>query len=671
MISINDLTLSFGTTQIINNLNWHIKDGKKIGLVGPNGAGKTTLLEIITGSITPDKGEISIPSSTVIGYLPQQFSLNDSDVSLIEETLKVFNDIRNLQHQHERLLRDLAQFTDENEPKYRAVLKKIERVHDQLNTLESDTINKRAEKMLMGLGFTVDDMNRPLGTFSGGWRMRVELAKLLLQEPDFLFLDEPTNHLDIESISWLEDYLNSFTGSVIVVSHDKYFLDRMTEVTAELSGGRITEYQGNYSKYLQLRMRNLEIQKSAFDNQQRQIKQYERFIERFRYKNTKAKQVQSRIKMLDKMEKVDDIESDKSVSFRFNNIKRSGKNVLELSSFSKSYGTTKIFDNTGMINVYRGDKIALIGKNGIGKSTLIRMINGTETFEGQRKIGHEVDLTYFAQNQAEELASENTIIDELLSAADSKVSNETDIRTILGNFLFSGDDVFKPIRVLSGGEKSRVALAKTLLSPKNFLILDEPTNHLDIQSRNVLIEALQSYDGTFILVSHDRHFIDCISNKIWYIENYMVMEYPGNYSEFRYHIEHTNSGVYVDHNEQRSNIPASEQDTSQTLKSQKRLDAEKRNNAYKELKEKGIKEFNNWDLLTKNQLVNAISDLENLIERKEAEKQELEKLLENEETYKDIDYSKQVAFDLSSLNSDISMLYNKWADITKAHEKMH
>ena len=391
--------------------------------------------------------------------------------------------------------------------------------------------------MLMGLGFEVHDLDSPLESFSGGWRMRVELAKLLLKKPDFLFLDEPTNHLDIESIKWLENYLKSFEGCVIVVSHDKYFLDRMTEITAELINGKITEYTGNYSKYLELRSKNIEIQKSAFQNQQRQIKQYERFIERFRYKNTKARQVQSRIKMLDKLERVEEIESEKTVNFRFENTKRSGKNVLAISVFSKSYGTNAVFKDSPPLNILRGDKIALVGKNGIGKSTLIRIINGSETLEGNTKFGHEVELTYFAQNQSEFLNPENTILEELMNCADSKISNETDIRSILGSFLFNGDDVFKKINVLSGGEKSRVALAITLLSPKNFLVLDEPTNHLDIQSRNVLIEALQKYNGTFIVVSHDRSFIDNICNKIWYIENRRVSEYPGNYSDFQYHLE--------------------------------------------------------------------------------------------------------------------------------------
>jgi len=668
MITIKDLNLSFGANKILSDLNWHIKDGKKIGLVGPNGAGKTTLLDIITGSITPDKGKISVPSNSVIGYLPQQFEIHNNEISLLEETLTVFKDIKRLEHEHDFLLNELSKFSDEKDSEYKLVLKKLDRAQNELKTQDSETINKRAEKMLMGLGFSVHDLKSPLTSFSGGWRMRVELAKLLLQKPNFLFLDEPTNHLDIESIKWLENYLKSFGGSVIVVSHDRYFLDRMTEVTAELSNGAITEYQGNYSKYLQLRSRKIDMQKSAFENQKRQIKQYERFIERFRYKNTKARQVQSRIKMLDKLERVEDTESEKTVNFRFNNTKRSGKNVLGISAFSKSYGSNIVFNDSEPLYILRGDKIALVGKNGIGKSTLIRIINGSEAFDGQQKLGHEVELTYFAQNQTETLNPEHTIFDELINSTDSRISNETDIRTILGNFLFSEDDVFKKIKVLSGGEKSRVALAKTLLSPKNFLVLDEPTNHLDIQSRNVLIEALQSYDGTFIVVSHDRNFIDNISNKVWYIENAKVFEYPGNYSEFQYHLENKTKIIKSGGNQGNTGVLKTTNNVIPDQKNRKRLDAEKRNKSFSELKEKGIKNFEDWNLLTKNQLNNIINKLEKDVEKKEYRKKELEKLLEKEDTFKDIDYSNKLASELSGLDSEILILYKKWTEISKAAE---
>jgi len=668
MITIKDLNLSFGSNKILSDLNWHIKNGKKIGLVGPNGAGKTTLLEIITGSISPDKGKISVPSNSVIGYLPQQFEIHNNEISLLEETLTVFKEIKQLQNQHDFLLNEMSKFSDEKNSEYKLLLKKLDRNQNELNTQDSETINKRAEKMLMGLGFSVPDLKSPLTSFSGGWRMRVELAKLLLQKPNFLFLDEPTNHLDIESIEWLENYLKSFGGSVIVVSHDRYFLDRMTEVTAELSNGAITEYQGNYSKYLQLRSRKIDMQKSAFENQQRQIKQYERFIERFRYKNTKARQVQSRIKMLDKLDRIEDTESEKTVNFRFNNTKRSGKNVLGISAFSKSYGSNVVFNDCDPLYISRGDKIALVGKNGIGKSTLIRIINGSEAFDGQQKLGHEVELTYFAQNQTETLNPEHTIFDELINSTDSRISNETDIRTILGNFLFSKDDVFKKIKVLSGGEKSRVALAKTLLSPKNFLVLDEPTNHLDIQSRNVLIEALQSYDGTFIVVSHDRNFIDNISNKVWYIENAKVFEYPGNYSEFQYHLENKTKIIKSGDNQRNTGVIKTTNNVIPDQKNRKRLDAEKRNKSFSELKEKGIKNFEDWNLLTKNQLNNIINKLEKDVEEKEYRRKELEKLLEKEETFKDIEYSNKLASELSSLDSEIVILYKKWTEISKAAE---
>ena len=497
MIQLNNITLSFGSRDLFKNLDWHVKDGKRIGLFGPNGVGKTTLLNILAGVYKPDNGSVVVPPSYVIGYLPQEVQEADTGKTVLEEALSVFKEVLDLEKESETIATELRRFTVHESSEYKKTLSRLDAIHNELKTRDSHKLKHQTEKLLLGLGFEVADLNKQLNTFSGGWRMRVALAKLLLQNPNVLLLDEPTNHLDIESIDWLEEYLKQYKGSVILVSHDQYFLDRMVTTIAELSMGQITEYAGNYSSYVKERQSRLEIQKSAYDNQQRKIKETERFIERFRYKNTKAKQVQSRVKMLEKLERIALPESNEAaIKFKFPEPLQSGKVVVELSEFSKSYqnkdgSELEVFHKVRPLNIYRGDKIALIGKNGAGKSTLARMLLGTEPFEGTRKLGHNVELTYFAQHQAEALDPKNTIIEELKSAGHTQ--NETDIRTLLGAFLFREDDVFKPVSVLSGGEKSRIALAKTLLSPKNFMILDEPTNHLDIESREVLIDSLKDY----------------------------------------------------------------------------------------------------------------------------------------------------------------------------------
>ncbi len=668
MITIKDINISFGSKKILNNLNWHIKTGKKIGLVGSNGAGKTTLLELITGSVIQDTGELSVPSLLSIGYLPQEFHLKTTDRKLLDETLSVFKEIKELESESEQLLEDISNVKDGDEQNFKNLSIKLDKVQAELKARDSDTVKTRGEKMLMGLGFNVSDLSKPLSTFSFGWRMRVEIAKILIVKPQILLLDEPTNHLDIESIAWLEGYLKSFEGTVLLVSHDKYFLDRMTEITAEIYNGKITEYKGNYSSYLEQRQSRMENQQSAYENQKRLISQYERFIERFRYKNTKARQVQSRIKMLDKMERIDPLESEHTVNFKFPETKRSGRSVFNLSSFSKSFDEeTIVFEDAGPLLIERGDKIGLIGKNGIGKSTLIRIIADKEQFNGIKDFGHDVDVAYFAQNQAETLNTENTILEELQKSVDSNVHNETELRTILGAFLFSGDDVYKKIKVLSGGEKSRVALAKTLLSPKNFLILDEPTNHLDIQSRNVLMEALNQYSGTYLLVSHDRYFLDQVCNKIWYIEEKNVHEYPGNYSEYLYFKESNsnNSGL----SKQLETKILKNDDKMPLSKSRRREQAEKRNTYFKKFKEVSIEDFKDWQYLTKNQLSNAIIEIENIIEKEEIHKREIEELLNKKDTYNNIDKSNELSTELHKTDSKLAVLYDKWNDVTNILEQ--
>jgi ATP-binding cassette subfamily F protein 3 len=406
----------------------------------------------------------------------------------------------------------------------------LAKLQEDFERLDGYTIQSRTEEILEGLGFSTDDLHRPLKLFSGGWRMRVMLAKLLLQKPALLLLDEPTNHLDLPSIEWVEKYIHDYEGSIVVVSHDRYFLDRTIDNIAEVSGAKITLYPGNYSFYMEEKALRNEIQKGAFENQQAQIRQTERFIERFKAKASKARQVQSRVKALDKIDIIDDVIDEKAkVNFKFNFGTEPGRFILFLEHISKAFGEKVILKNTSA-TINRGDKIALIGANGKGKSTLLRIISGTEQIDGDRRTGHNVIESFFAQHQLESLTVENTLIDELKATGTTKT--EMELRSVLGCFLFSGEEVFKKIKVLSGGEKSRVALAKVLISEANFLLLDEPTNHLDMQSVNILIQALQQYEGTYVVVSHDRYFVTNIANKIWYIEDHEIKEYPGTFDEY-------------------------------------------------------------------------------------------------------------------------------------------
>lgn len=667
MIQLKDITLSFGSREIFKNLSWHIKDGKRIGLFGPNGVGKTTLLNMLSGLYTPDSGALMVPPSYVIGYLPQEVEETNTDRTVLEEALSVFKEVLDLESESESIAEELNRISDHDSLEYTKTLTRLDAIHNELRTRDSHTIKHQTEKLLLGLGFEVDGLTKPLNTYSGGWRMRVALAKLLLQNPNILLLDEPTNHLDIESIDWLEEYLKRFQGTVILVSHDQYFLNRMVTTIAELSMGQITEYAGNYSSYIQERQSRLEIQQSAYDNQQRMIKDTERFIERFRYKNTKAKQVQSRVKMLEKLDRIEPPDSNEvSIKFKFPEPKQSGKTVVELSEFSKSYKNNdrselEVFRKVRPLNISRGDKIALIGKNGAGKSTLARMLLGTEPFDGTRKLGHNVELTYFAQHQADSLNPKNTIIEELKSAGHTQ--NDTEVRTLLGAFLFKADDVFKPVSVLSGGEKSRIALAKTLLSPKNFMILDEPTNHLDIQSRNVLIDSLKSYNGTFVVVSHDRHFLDEVANKIWYAEEKGLVTYPGTFSEFHYHQTKREKLIPASHNgydePARNHVEVIEK---QTLN--KREQAERRNRLYKELVERGIENMDNWQELSKKQLEAALVNLETKIHSYEDKKIELENFMADPSNFSDQSSAEELSNEYSDVAENLQKSYDRWDQVT-------
>lgn len=509
------------------NASLHIKPNQKIGLIGLNGTGKSTLLRIINGEYQPDGGTLSKSGDVSIGFLNQDLLSYQTDDSILSVAMQAFERQNQLQKRIDELLHQME--TDYSDD----LIDKLGKAQEEFEALDGYSVQSKAEEIMEGLGFSTDDLQKPLRTFSGGWRMRVMLAKLLLQKPSLLMMDEPTNHLDLPSIQWVEKYIQTYEGAVIVVSHDREFLDNVVDVTVEVSGAKLNYYPGNYSFYLEEKALRNEIQKGAYENQQAKIRQTERFIERFKAKATKAKQAQSRVKMLEKMELVDAvIDENARVNFKFQFSTQPGRHILHLDNITKHYGPKRILTHAD-VRLERGDKVALIGANGRGKSTLLRIISGSEPLnDGRRTLGHNVSFSFYAQHQLESLSVEDTLLDELKHANPTKTEGE--LRGVLGCFLFSNDEVFKKIKVLSGGEKSRVALAKVLLSQANFLLLDEPTNHLDMQSVNILIQALEQYEGTYVVVSHDRFFVSQIANKIWYIEDEQIKEYPGTYDEYEW-----------------------------------------------------------------------------------------------------------------------------------------
>ncbi len=526
MISISNISYFIGGRALYQNASMFIKPDDKIGLIGLNGRGKSTLLKLIDGEMKLDEGSISKAKDCTIGFLNQDLLSFQSEDAIVTVAMEAFKDAVDTQRQIEKVLHKLeTEYSDE-------LVDKLTKLQEKFEHLDGYTMQAKAEEVLEGIGFSTSDLHRPLKEFSGGWRMRVILAKLLLEKPSLLMLDEPTNHLDLPSIEWVENYLRNYEGAVIVVSHDRQFIDNVATKTVDVTQQQLVTYEGNYSYYLREKEQREEIQQNAFDNQQAKIRQAERFIERFKAKASKARQVQSRVKAMDRMDLIEEVVDDTAaVNFKFKFKQPSGRHVVTLKDLSKAYGTQQILKHTNAV-IERGDKIALIGANGKGKSTLLRILSGNEPVDGERTIGYNVIQGFYAQHQLEALHVENEILDELKQAGSGKTEQE--LRGILGCFLFSDEDQFKKIKVLSGGEKSRVALAKTLISEANFLLLDEPTNHLDFISENILIQALEQYQGTFVVVSHNRFFISQIANKIWYIENHQIKEYPGSYDEYEY-----------------------------------------------------------------------------------------------------------------------------------------
>jgi ATP-binding cassette, subfamily F, member 3 len=640
MLQLNNISLHLGDRTLFNRISTLINLGERVGLVGPNGAGKSTLLKLIAGEMEPDEGEIVLGGNATVGYLPQDGVDPDPDNTVYSEVERSFREILEMRNEESELQEKMERMDHESEG-YKKVLNRFGELHDQLEQSRAYTLKSDIERVLMGLGFNETDIYRSTTEFSGGWLMRIALAKLLLKKPTYLLLDEPTNHLDIESLQWIEHFLETYEGTVIVVSHDLAFLDSLTKRTLSLDQGQLRDYAGNYSFYRKKYEEEKVQLRKQYENQQREIKQAEEFIERFRYKASKAKQVQSRIKQLEKIEQIELADEQDEITFRFPQPERSGLTVMELKNIVKRYGDNTVFDGIDY-RIERGEKIAVVGPNGAGKSTLIRILAGLEPqTSGDRVTGHNVTTSYFAQHQADELNPSNDALTEMLEYA--PMEGETRIRTLLGCFLFTGDDVFKKIRVLSGGEKSRLALAKMLITPANFIILDEPTNHLDMQSKEILQHALQQFEGTCMIVSHDRAFVDTIATKTLEVQPGRLKTYHGNVSFYLDQKKREEeSGNYSD---EKKEIPGSTSKYSR--KEERKTEAKKRQERAKTIRP----------------LKKRLTDLEHEIEKKEERKTEIEMMMSSTDFYDDSEKVKEISMEYDVLKNNLSDAYNKWEEI--------
>jgi ATP-binding cassette, subfamily F, member 3 len=628
MVSISNISYFIGGRALYENASMFIKPNDKIGLIGLNGRGKSTLLKIINGEYRIDEGSISKAKDCTIGFLNQDLLSYQTDDAILTVAMEAFKDAVDTQRQLEKVIHQLeTEYSEE-------LVDKLTKLQEKFEHLDGYTMQSKAEEVLEGIGFTTKDLHRPLREFSGGWRMRVMLAKLLLEKPSLLMLDEPTNHLDLPSIEWVENYLRNYDGAVIIVSHDRIFLDNVINKTVEVTFGQLISYEGNYSFYQREKELRQEIQNNAYENQQSKIRQTERFIERFKATASKAKQVQSRVKSLNKIHMIEEVVSDvAAINFKFAFKQTSGRQVVVLKDVSKSYGDLELLKHANA-TIERGDKIALIGANGKGKSTLLRIISSnTEPIDGERTIGYNVITGFYAQHQLEALHTEHEVLEELKQAGTGKPEQE--LRGVLGCFLFSDDDVFKKIKVLSGGEKSRVALAKTLISEANFLLLDEPTNHLDFISENILIQALQQYQGTFVTVSHNRHFVNQVANKIWWIEDKQIKEYPGTYEEYEYWKK------------------KNEENAVQAPPPVKKVDP----------KPKPIPQSQNKNEKQLKSLSRDLKAIEDLIEQLEKDKVRIENELAKQEVYSDPAKLQTLQQQFENTNSSLDASNKKWEEI--------
>ena len=641
MISINSVTVSYGGFTLLSDINFNISEQDKICLVGKNGAGKSTMLKLICGLQNPTTGKIAVPGSVKIGYLPQIME-HHKGKSVIDETMTAFQEMFDLEAELERVTAELGERTDYESESYSKLIVHLNELNDRLAILRNDAPEVQAEKTLMGLGFKYEELGRPTETFSQGWNMRIELAKILLGKPDVMLLDEPTNHLDIESIEWLEDYLKNCRCSIVLISHDRKFLDNVTNRTIEIMLGRIHDYKVPYSKYLELRKERLAQQRAAYENQQRMIEKTEDFIERFRYKPTKSNQVQSRVKQLEKLERIEvDMEDKSALSVKFPPAPRSGDIVYKAENLTLGYDSKIVFSGAE-IEIRRGEKVALVGRNGEGKTTLMRAITGSlRPMEGTSRVGYNVSIGYYEQNQEDVLDKQDTVFGTLdrIAVGDIRLK----LRDILAAFLFKGEDIDKKVAVLSGGERARLAMAKLMLRPYNLLCLDEPTNHMDILSKDILKQALKAYDGTLVVVSHDRDFLDGLVDKVYEFRDGQVKEFLGGVSDFleKRRLDSLNE---LERKQQDAQLPTAKEESAGA--------GQYRQNKFISKEEKKLR--------------NRISYLEKKIDEVQARMKEIETVLANPSPSDDY---MELTREFLERKRDLDAMTDEWAELSESLEQ--
>ncbi len=641
MISINSVTVSYGGFTLLSDINFNISEQDKIGLVGKNGAGKSTMLKLICGLQNPTTGKIAVPGSVKIGYLPQIME-HHKGKSVIDETMTAFQEMFDLEAELERVTAELGERTDYESESYSKLIVHLNELNDRLAILRNDSPQVQAEKTLLGLGFKYEELGRPTETFSQGWNMRIELAKILLGKPDVMLLDEPTNHLDIESIEWLEDYLKNCRCSIVLISHDRKFLDNVTNRTIEIMLGKIHDYKVPYSKYLELRKERLAQQRAAYENQQRMIEKTEDFIERFRYKPTKSNQVQSRVKQLEKLERIEvDMEDKSALSVKFPPAPRSGDIVYKAENLTLGYDSKIVFSGAE-IEIRRGEKVALVGRNGEGKTTLMRAITGSlRPMEGTSRVGYNVSIGYYEQNQEDVLDKQDTVFGTLdrIAVGDIRLK----LRDILAAFLFKGEDIDKKVAVLSGGERARLAMAKLMLRPYNLLCLDEPTNHMDILSKDILKQALKAYDGTLVVVSHDRDFLDGLVDKVYEFRDGQVKEFLGGVSDFleKRRLDSLNE---LERKQQDAPLPTAKEESAGA--------GQYRQNKFISKEEKKLR--------------NRISYLEKKIDEVQARMKEIETVLANPSPSDDY---MELTREFLERKRDLDAMTDEWAELSESLEQ--
>jgi len=645
MLTINNLDIRYGDKHLFNNISARINDNDRIGLVGVNGAGKSTLLKIICGITETDPGVINRPKRFGAAYLPQEATALDTGRTIYQEAENAFAEALVLQQDLDEVNRQLAAVDPESSEFSNLLMQQGELQH-RLERVDVFRVQSQIEKVLMGLGFSLEDFERPSSSLSGGWLMRLMLAKLLLVMPDLLLLDEPTNHLDLDSLTWLENFLLTYEGGLVIISHDRTFLDQVTSTTWELSLGRLTIFKGNYSKYVADKKIRMQVERAAYENQQAQIRQTMRFVQRFRAKSTKAKQVQSRLKQLARMERIELAEAEGGVAFHFPPAAPSGRQVLAVQELGKQYFEKQVFEEISF-HLQRGDKMAVVGVNGAGKSTLMRILAGIEPYdEGLVKLGHNVVISYFGQHQAQELAPGLTALQTLSAVAGDMTV--TEVRNLLGTFLFRGEEVDKMVRVLSGGEKSRLALAKMIVQPANLLILDEPTNHLDMNSQEVLQEAMAQYDGTIIIVSHNRHFVNSFINKVLEVKKGRAVLYEGNIEDYLYKLKNLEAAVPIKQKEEAADVEGCEEiPVKQRGKTARQEQAKIRQEKSRKLKPLKIE----------------VEHAENEIDTLETRKQELEQQMADPQLYQNQDKFAEYSREYGSIERKLERLYPRWEEI--------